>query len=212
MVKGKQIDYALYLVTDRHYLGGRDLVAEVLKAVAGGVTVVQLREKNANSRDFYQLALALKEALVPRGVPLIINDRLDIALAADADGLHVGQEDLPVTVVRPLLGEDKIIGLSVSNEEELREGENTGADYLGVGPVFATPTKDDAAAPLGIEKLRLLRQKTRLPLVAIGGIDLDNLKAVRDTGMDGVAVVSALMTSPDIQAAARRMINLWQNR
>lgn len=211
MATNSKLDYSLYLVTDRSFLKGRDLITAVLQSVAGGVTMVQLREKEANSREFYQLAVALKEALEPHDIPLIINDRLDIALAAGADGLHVGQSDLPADVARALLGKDKILGLSVGSREELREGLKAGVDYFGAGPVFATGTKDDAGAPIGIDGLDELRQETKLPIVAIGGINIDNLKEVQKTGVDGVAVVSALMGAEDIGQAAQRMLRLWKN-
>lgn len=210
MARRRKIDYSLYLVTDRGYLKGKDLITAVLQAVAGGVTLVQLREKEASSREFYQLALALKEALAPHRVPLIINDRLDIALAVDADGLHVGQTDLPAKVARSLLGTEKILGLSVSKPEELQEGLEAGVDYFGAGPTFPTGTKGDAGEPIGLEGLRRLRQATTLPIVAIGGINAENLPEVQKTGVDGVAVVSALMAAPDIEQAARRMAWLWQ--
>lgn len=204
------INYTLYLVSDRSLLGGRDWSEEIIKAVKGGVSVVQLREKDAGSREFYNLALALKEKLKGTGVPLIINDRLDIALAVNADGLHIGQDDLPLPVARRLLGADKLIGLSVSSQAEAKEGVRLGADYLGVGPVFATPTKPDAAMPTGIKLLADLKRYVSIPLVAIGGINLDNITAIREAGADGAAVVSALMGSDDIEMAARRMVAKWQ--
>lgn len=204
------INYTLYLVSDRTLLEGRDLLEEIMKAVKGGVSVVQLREKDAGSREFYKLALALKEKLDGTRVPLIINDRLDIALAVDADGLHIGQDDLPFPVARRLLGTDKLLGLSVSSRAEAEEGARLGADYLGVGPVFATPTKRDAAMPTGISLLAELKKHIAVPLVAIGGINLDNIAAIRNAGADGAAVVSALMGSDDIEAAARRIVAKWQ--
>lgn len=207
-----KINYSLYLVTGRSFLQGRDLVEEVLKAVDGGVTMVQLREKGISSREFYQLAIALKKALTPHRVPFLINDRLDIALAADADGLHIGQGDLPATVARSLLGENKLLGLSVGNEEELVAGLSQGVDYFGIGAVYATGTKGDAGEPIGVDGLALLRQKTDLPVVAIGGIGLDNLEEVKSTGVDGVAVVSALMAAENINEAAQRMIGKWQKK
>ncbi|MEQ8174353.1 MAG: thiamine phosphate synthase [Syntrophomonadaceae bacterium] len=205
-------DYTLYLVTDRRFLRGRSLIDEVLKSVRGGVSMVQLREKEAGSREFYQMALNLKTALQESGVPLIINDRLDIAMAVDADGLHIGQEDLPLSEVVRLWGEDKIIGLSVSNLEEAREGQKGGASYLGLGPVYATATKTDAAGPTGLMLLGEVKSSVDIPVVAIGGIDMSNLAAVRDSGADGAAVVSCLMDAPDIEKSAREMVKLWKNR
>ncbi|MEN6325536.1 MAG: thiamine phosphate synthase [Syntrophomonas sp.] len=204
------INYSLYLVSDRSLLGGRDLLQEIMKAVKGGVGVVQLREKDASSREFYNLAVALKGELEGTGVPLIINDRLDIALAVNADGLHIGQDDLPFPVARRLLGADKLIGLSVSSRTEAEAGARQGADYLGVGPLFATPTKPDAAMPTGINLLTELKKHISIPLVAIGGINLNNIAAIRESGADGVAVVSALMGSDDIEVAARRIVAKWQ--
>ncbi len=204
-------DYTLYLVTDRSFLRGRSLLDEVLKAVRGGVTMVQLREKEAGGREFYQLALGLKEALRESGVPLIINDRLDMAMAVDADGLHIGQEDLPLPEVVRLWGKDKIIGLSVSSLGEACQGQKDGASYLGWGPVYATATKADALHPTGLALLREVKNRVSIPVVAIGGIDLSNLAAVRDSGADGAAVVSCLMDAPDIEKAARKMVELWKN-
>lgn len=205
-------DYTLYLVTDRRFLRGRSLVDEVLKAVKGGVTMVQLREKEAGSREFYSLASGLKEALRESGVPFIINDRLDIAMAVDADGLHIGQEDLPLPEVVRLWGKDKIIGLSVSSLEEARQGQREGAGYLGWGPVYPTATKTDAASPTGLNLLREVKSRVSIPVLAIGGIDASNLAAVRDSGADGAAVVSCLMDAPDIEKAAWEMVEIWKHR
>lgn len=206
----EKIDYSLYLVSDRSLFGGRELLLEIRKAVKGGVSVVQLREKEASSREFYNLAVAVKNQLLGTGVPLIINDRLDIAMAVDADGLHIGQDDLPFMVARRLLEPDKIIGLSASTWEEAMEGVKLGASYLGVGPVFATLTKPDAAMPTGIELLAELKKQVAIPLVAIGGINLDNIEAIRQVGADGAAVISALMGNDDIESAARRILAKWQ--
>lgn len=206
-----KIDYTLYLVTDRRFLRGRSLIDEVLKSVRGGVTMVQLREKEACSREFYQLAFSLKTALQDSGVPLIINDRLDIAMAVDADGLHIGQEDLPLSEVVRLWGKDKIIGLSVSSLEEARQGQKGGASYLGLGPIYATGTKTDAVGPTGLMLLSEVKGSLNIPVVAIGGINMSNLAAVRDSGADGAAVVSCLMGAPDIEKTAREMVKLWNN-
>lgn len=205
-------DYTLYLVTDRRFLRERSLIDVVLKAVKGGATMVQLREKEAGSREFYQLAISLKTALRESGVPLIINDRLDIAMAVDADGLHIGQEDLPLTEVVRLWGKGKLIGLSVSSLEEACTGRKEGASYLGCGPVYATATKADAVHPTGLKLLGELKRIVGIPVVAIGGIDKSNLTAVRDCGADGAAVVSCLMNAPDIEKAAREMVELWKHR
>ncbi|MGE5391722.1 MAG: thiamine phosphate synthase [Deltaproteobacteria bacterium] len=204
------IDFSLYMVTDRDLLGGRNLIEEVKKAIKGGVTAVQLREKKAGAREFYQMALALKQEMSGTGVPLIINDRLDIALASGADGLHIGQEDLPLQTAAAIMPAGSIIGLSVNSELEAREGARHGASYLGVGPVFQTTTKEDARSPIGLEGLRNIKEKNNIPLVAIGGINEDNVTTVKNAGAEGVAVVSALMGAPDIETAARRLIRLWR--
>ena len=203
-------DYSLYLVTDRSLLQGRKLLDEVRKAVKGGVSMVQLREKEASSREFYELAQTLQTELRELGVPLLINDRLDIALAVDADGLHLGQDDLPLPVARSLLGREKIIGLSINKREEAQEGERMGADYLGVSPVFSTPTKNDAPPATGLEFLASLRQEIKIPLVAIGGINKENLKMIKETGADGAAVISALMGTSDIEGEARKLRQIWE--
>lgn len=204
------VDYSLYLVTDRSILKGRDLFQAVEEAIAGGVTLVQLREKNISSLDFYTIALKMKELVNSYNVPLIINDRLDIALAVDADGLHVGQEDLPPAVARKLLGPEKILGYSVGNPEQARRGERDGADYLGAGTVFPTGSKADTGEPIGPEGLRAIKQAVAIPVVGIGGIGISNLEEVKAAGADGISLISAILGSNDIEAASRQLINLWR--
>lgn len=199
------IDYSLYLVTDRSLALGRELVEVVAAAVQGGVTVVQIREKGASSREFLALAQALKGVLDPRGIPLIVNDRLDLALACDAAGVHLGQEDLPCDLARRLLGPERLLGVSVSTPEEARQAERAGADYLGVSPIFVTPTKRDTPAATGLDGLRAIRAVTALPLVAIGGLSAANVGEVMAAGADGIAVVSALMAATDPREAARAL-------
>ncbi|MCL5056561.1 MAG: thiamine phosphate synthase [Actinobacteria bacterium] len=203
------VDYTLYLVTDRGILKGKDLFSAVEEAIAGGVTLVQLREKDISSLDFYNIALKLREVTKYHGVPLIINDRLDIALAADADGLHVGQEDLPVRDARRLLGEDKILGYSVTTIEEAVFGQTNGADYLGAGPVYPTGSKADAAPPIGIDQLKRIKDSVSLPVVAIGGIGAANIKEIKASGVDGVSLISAILGSNDIKEASGRLVELW---
>ncbi|WP_027364896.1 thiamine phosphate synthase [Desulfotruncus alcoholivorax] len=203
-------DYSLYLVTDRAVLGSRDLCQAVEDALRGGVTLVQLREKETSSRDFYQIALALKDLTVKYQVPLIINDRLDIALAVDAGGIHIGQEDLPLQVARRILGPEKIIGYSVSNIEEAVYGEKYGADYLGAGPVYHTTTKVVTIQPLGAEGLRDIKKSVSIPVVGIGGINLDNVKEVKKSGADGVAIVSGILGSPDPGRISGELCAAWQ--
>jgi thiamine-phosphate pyrophosphorylase len=204
------VDYALYLVTDRAILGDRDLLTAVEQALQGGVTMLQLREKTASSRDFYQLAVKMRELAAAYQVPLIINDRLDIALAADAGGLHVGQDDLPITVARRILGPGKILGYSVSTVEEAVYGEQNGADYLGAGPVYATGSKDDAGRPIGIDVLRRIKQGVAIPVVGIGGIGEVNILDVKRAGADGASVISAIMGSGDPKRAAGALAAAWR--
>lgn len=198
----------LYLVTDQGSLRGRTLTDVVLAAVQGGVTCVQLREKHLDSRDFYAQAVALMDLLRPWNVPLVINDRLDIALACGAQGVHLGQSDLPVHAARALLPESVFIGWSVETPEHVEQSAQLPVDYLGVSPVFATPTKTDTAAPWGLEGLRSLRTQTELPLVAIGGIHMHNAAEVLDAGADSLAVVSAICSADDPCASARQFRSL----
>lgn len=205
--KAGLIDLSLYLVTDRRLAGDRPLTEVVRRAVAGGVTIVQLREKECSSREYLELALSIKKIL-PAEVPLIINDRLDVALAAQADGVHLGQNDLPAEAARKHLGPDAIIGLSVENLEQLKQAIILPVDYLAVSPVFATPTKTDTGPAWGLEGLVRARRMTGLPLVAIGGINESNVAEVIRAGADGLAVVSAVCAAPDPEQAARRLRRL----
>ena len=194
----------LHLVTDSALCGERGVLAVVEAAVRGGARVVQLREKTLPTRAFVERARALKALLQPLGVPLIINDRLDVALACGADGVHVGQEDLSPRDMRRWLP-DGLIGLSIERIEQLDAAERLPVDYYGASPVFATATKADAAPALGLEGLRALRARTTRPLVAIGGIGEHNAAAVMAAGADALAVVSALCAAPDPEQAARRL-------
>lgn len=207
--------HLLHLVTDRSLARGRALVDLVHSAVAGGVTCVQLREKNCSTREFLHEALLLRDLLRPLGVPLIINDRLDVALAADADGVHLGQQDMPISVARRLTPPGWIIGVSAESVEDAVRAEAEGADYVGISPVFGTPTKADTAPPLGLEGVRHIRSAVRLPLVAIGGIHAGNAVEVMTAGADGLAVVSAIVAADCPRTAAqaiRREIGRTQNR
>ena len=197
------IDLSVYLVTDRALCLGRDLMAVTAEAVAGGAGVVQIREKDAGTREFVALARAMRELLGPLGVPLIINDRVDVALAVDADGVHVGQSDMHPAEVRRLIGPDKILGLSIDDWDQLEEAEGMDVDYLGVGPVFATATKADAAAPLGLDGLRRAVAFSSKPVVAIGGISRENAAQVAACDPAGLAVVSAICSARSPREAAR---------
>lgn len=200
----EQIDYTLYFVTDRELMSCATVEESVERAIAGGASVVQLREKSCGSREFYELALRVKKITLAHGVPLIINDRLDICLAADADGVHLGQKDIPCSVARKILGADKIIGVSAALPDEARQAEIDGADYLGVGAVFATSTKSDTR-PVTPETIKQIRAAVSIPFVAIGGINKDNISQLYGLGINGAAVVSAVAAQKDIQAAAREM-------
>lgn len=204
------IDYSLYLVTDRSILKGKDIFEAVDEALRGGVTLVQLREKDVSSLEFYNIALKMKELTKIYNVPLIINDRLDIALAIDAGGLHIGQEDLPLKVARKLLGKSKILGYSVSNIEEAIYGEENGADYLGAGPVYLTGSKADAGRPIGLENLKSIKERVKIPVVGIGGIGMDNIAEVRKIGIDGVSIISAILGSENIEETSRNLISTWR--
>ena len=193
----------LYLVTDQASLRGRTLADVVLAAVQGGVRCVQLREKALSTRDFVAMALSVKDLLAPHGVPLIINDRLDVALACGAQGVHLGQSDMPVMLARRLLPPEVFIGLSVENLADVARAAGQPVDYLGISPVYATTTKTDTAVPWGLAGVRQVRTMTALPLVAIGGIHHGNAAQVLQAGADGLAVVSAICSAPDPQAAAR---------
>jgi thiamine-phosphate pyrophosphorylase len=198
----------LYLVTDQPSLRGRTLIDVVQAAVQGGVSCVQLREKHANSRDFYAQAVALMDMLAPLNIPLIINDRLDIALACGAQGVHLGQSDMPVQAARKLLPPEVFIGWSVETMDEVIQSATLPVDYLGVSPVFSTPTKTDTATPWGLDGLQRIRALTPLPLVAIGGIHLGNATQVMQAGADSLAVVSAICSADDPLAASQQLRDL----
>jgi len=195
----------LYLVTDRALCGGRPLEEVAALAVAGGAACVQLREKDLSTRAFVDLARSLKAVLAPLGAPLLINDRLDVALAAEADGVHVGQQDMPCEVVRRFLGPRAIIGLSVETWEDVERAQDQPVDYLGVSPVFPTPTKTDTKAAWGLEGIARIRAFSRHPLVAIGGLNAANAAQAVLAGAGGIAVVSAICASPDPRSAAREL-------
>lgn len=196
------IDYSLYLVTDRGLARGRATAEIVREAVAGGVTCVQMREKNCGTREFIAEARALQHVLEPLGVPLIINDRVDVALAAGAAGVHLGQQDMPLADARRLGPAGWLIGVSAESLADALRAERDGADYVGVSPVFATPTKTDTALPLGLDGLRIIRAAVKLPLVAIGGIHWKNVREVIHAGADGLAVVSAIVAADSPREAA----------
>lgn len=195
----------LYLVTDRDLSLGRSLEEVVSEAVKGGVTVVQLREKEASTGEFIELARRLMTLLKPLDIPLIINDRVDVALAVDADGVHIGQSDMLYEDARRLLGPDKIIGLSVENFEDIEAANALDVDYIGISPVYGTPTKTDTAEPFGLEGLRKAVKMSVHPTVAIGGMNASTIGEVMAAGTDGVAVVSAICSADDICMATSEL-------
>ncbi|MDR3597194.1 thiamine phosphate synthase [Clostridium sp.] len=203
-----KIDYSIYLVTDRDLMSTETLEEAVEQAIIGGCTLVQLREKDCSSFDFYNTAVKIKEITDKYNVPLLINDRVDIALAVDAAGVHVGQSDLPLTVVRKILGDEKIIGVSTGNLEEALKAQKDGADYLGVGAMYATGTKKDAKHT-SMEELRKIRENVLIPIVVIGGINKDRVKDFEGMGIDGLAIVSAIIAQKDIEKATREIKNLF---
>lgn len=203
----KQFNLLLYAVTDRTWLNKNQLVDQVEQAILGGVTLVQLREKSLSTRDFINTAEKIKRVAGKYGVPLIINDRLDVVLAVDAAGLHVGQEDMPAETARRLLGPEKILGVSVANMAEALQAEKDGADYLGAGAVFPTGTKNDAGYVERLELERITRV-VRIPVVAIGGINETNTLLLKGSGIEGIALVSAIFAKDDLRKAAENMKRL----
>ncbi|WP_045500066.1 thiamine phosphate synthase [Vibrio hyugaensis] len=199
--------YRLYLVTDDQ----QDLATlkrVVRKAVEGGVTMVQVREKHGDVRAFIERAQAVKDILKDTDVPLIINDRVDVALAVDADGVHLGQSDMPATIARKLIGPNKILGLSIENEEQLTEADSMPIDYIGLSAIFATPTKTNTKKHWGIDGLKMALETTSLPIVAIGGINESNIPQLCATGVHGLALVSAICHAEDPKAASECLLGL----
>lgn len=210
MESNKNINYGLYLVTDRDVLKRRNFIDCLEEAILGGVTVVQLREKNASSSEFYSLAIKVKELTSKYNIPLIINDRLDIALAVDAEGVHVGQNDLPAHVVRDIIGSHKIVGVSTATLEEAKKAEVDGANYIGVGALFPTDTKTNTRS-VNLEQLKNIKENVNIPVVGIGGINELNIDSVIGTGIDGVAVVSAILGKEDIKEASSNLMNKFND-
>lgn len=193
---------SLYLVTDSTLAAERSLESIVEEAVKGGVTIVQLREKHCSTKDFIDRAARLKQLLDRYNIPLIINDRVDVALAVDAAGVHIGQSDMPYSIARRLLGKDKIIGLSVENIEQAIAANSFDVEYVAVSPLFSTPTKKDTSTPFGLENLKKVVSLTQHSVVAIGGINLENASKVREAGVAGIAVVSAIICADNPYRAA----------
>ena len=203
----KRIDYSIYLLTDDECLKGRPLLPSVEEALQGGVTLVQYRSKFKDGGPMYEEALALKALCDSYDVPLIINDRVDVALAVGAAGVHVGQDDLPCAVVRALTGADFVIGVSAHNPEEARHAIAAGADYLGCGAVFGTATKP-GVAKLGLANLRAIRRVATKPMVGIGGVKAENYAEVLATGADGAAIISGILGADDIKTEVSKFVNI----
>ena len=207
-MKKSEIDYTLYLCTDRKLMSTNTLEEAVEQAILGGCSLIQLREKQSSSREFFEMAKRIKAITDRYRVPLIINDRIDIALAVDAAGVHLGQEDIPAKEARRIMREEKVIGVSARTVELARKAVEDGADYLGVGAMFATSTKGNAKV-IGKEKLKEIRAAVSIPIVAIGGINHSNAAQLVDTGINGLAVVSSVIGASDIQDAARKMRTIF---
>jgi len=206
-----EVNYSLYLVTDREILGERDLMKSIEEAILGGATLIQLREKNISTLNFYKIALKVKELTTRNNIPLIINDRLDIVLAVDAEGLHIGQDDMPLEIARNILGEDKIIGLSTSTLDEAIEAEKNGADYIGVGAMFPTSTKQDTKS-VTLDELRTIKEAVNIPVVGIGGINKSNILSLMETGVDGAAIISAILGEKNIRQTCKEFKEMIMQR
>ncbi len=203
-----KIDYSLYLCTDRSIMSDTSIEECVEKSLKGGVSVVQIREKDCSGKEFLQIAKSVKEITRRYDVPLIINDRVDVAIAVGADGVHVGQDDLPCAIVRSMVGEDMIIGVSASSLTEALKAQQDGADYIGVGAMFATDTKTDAKV-VSMEELDRIRREVSIPIVVIGGINKTTLPDFIGKGIDGIAVVSAIVSQNDVEGAARELKSMF---
>ncbi len=201
-------DYSLYLVTDRRLMSAKTLGEAVEQAIAGGCTLVQLREKEISSLDFYVLASEMKKTTDRYGIPLIINDRIDIAMAVDAAGVHIGQKDIPADIARKVIGKDMLLGVSATSVTEAVNAAIAGADYLGVGAMFQTGTKPDAGF-VSMEELGRIRRAVDIPIVVIGGISRENAMLFQPMGIDGLAVVSAVIAQPDIKKSAADLKSLF---
>ena len=207
-MKKEDIDYSVYLVTDRRNKTDEEFLNIIEEAIKGGTTIVQLREKTASTKEFYDLALKVKEITSRYGVPLLINDRIDIALAVGSEGVHIGQDDMPADIAREIIGEDKILGVSASTVEEAKKAEIDSADYIGSGAVFPTATKDDADS-VSKEELKEIVDSIDIPVVAIGGITVENAHTLKGSGIAGFSVVSAIMSAEDPKEASKKLKEIY---
>jgi len=205
ILKMRLIDWSLCLIADTEYLSKINFFSVIEEVAEQGVSLVQLRSKKTDSKTFLNTSLKIKKILTPLNIPFIINDRIDIALACQSDGVHLGQKDLPLPYAREILGRDKTIGMTASNIELAKKAESEGADYLGVGPVFYTESKQKAKKPIGLKQLSLIRRNINIPILAIGGIKPQNAAEVMSTGVNGVAVISAILGSKDPKASTQKL-------
>ena len=192
----------IYLILDRKLAGKRSYTEIVEKTSKYGVKIVQLREKEISDREYLEKAIELRKVCEKNGVIFIVNDRIDIAIASDSDGVHLGQDDMPVEYARKILGNNKIIGISAGNEKELEYAIKSEVDYISPGPVFSTSTKKDAGKPIGVEFVKLALEKTEKPIIPIGGINTHNIQELSKIGINKVAVISAILNSRDLEKAA----------
>ncbi|WP_273476129.1 thiamine phosphate synthase [Methanobrevibacter woesei] len=206
-----KLDLSLYLVTDKRNKTDDEFLKIIEEAIKGGTTVVQIREKEGETLDFYNLALKVKEITSKYNVPLIVNDRIDVALAIKSEGVHIGQTDMPADVVRSLIGDEMILGVSASTVKEARKAEKDGADYIGTGAVFPTATKDDAPS-ITKDDLKEVTGSINIPTVAIGGITLENASELAGTGISGISVVSAIMNSEDPKTASENLLKIYNEK
>ena len=207
-MKKEDIDYSVYLVTDRRNKTDEEFLNIIEEAIKGGTTIVQLREKTASTKEFYDLALKVKEITSRYDVPLLINDRIDIALAVDSEGVHIGQDDMPAGIAREIIGEDKILGVSASTKKKKKKAEIDSADYIGSGAVFPTATKDDADS-VSEEELKEIVDSIDIPVVAIGGITIENAHTLKASGIAGFSVVSAIMSAEDPKEASEKLKEIY---
>lgn len=210
MNKKEEIDYTVYLVTNNKNKTEEEFLNIIEEAIKGGTSIIQIREKTANTKAFYELAIKVKEITKKYNVPLVINDRIDLALAIDAEGVHIGQDDMPAKVAREIIGPNKILGVSAATIDEAKQAEVDGADYIGTGAVFQTSTKNDAST-ITKEELKYIVQSINIPTVAIGGISLDNAKELIDTEIAGFSVVSAIMESNNPKEASEKLRKIYEN-
>ena len=207
----KPVDYSLYFVTDPVLCADWGVVETALAAVNGGATIVQVRDHRSNANRLLEDTVEMVKVMRPRGIPVLVNDRIDVALAANADGVHMGPSDIPVAVAREILGPSAVIGLSITAADQITEAERAACDYFSAGPAFDTGTEPDAPTPIGAEGVASIRRAADRPVVAIGGIKTSNVPELAGTGIDGIAVVSAIASASNPRAAAAKLLELFSD-